>query len=57
MKFTQNNPQPSTFPFNLSTEDRIKFLANIMVDRILEEEKKYKERLKVDPKAKRIYEK
>ncbi len=41
---------------NLSTEERLDLLADIVIDRILEEEKLYKERLKTDPNAKRIFE-
>jgi len=44
------------YPFNLSTEERINILANAIVDRTIEEEKKFNERQKKDPKAKRIYE-
>lgn len=42
---------------DLTVEDRLKIFANMMVDRIIEEEAKFQEKLKTDPKAKRIYEK
>lgn len=40
---------------HLSVEDRLKILANIIIDRAIEEEAAYRERLKTDPHAKRIY--
>ena len=48
--------RPSTPEMRLPTEDRLRIFANIMVDRIIEEEANYKEQLKKDPNAKRIYE-
>ncbi len=41
---------------HLSTNERLQVFANIIVDRIIEEEQIYKEKLKTDRDAKRIYE-
>ena len=48
--------RPSTPEMKLTTEERLDLLANIIIDRIIGEEKLYKERLKTDPNAKRIFE-
>ena len=50
---------PKTRPLSpyahLTKEERLKVFANMIVDRIIEEEELYKERLKTDPNAKRIF--
>jgi len=56
MKPPQNCSTALPIGTNLSVDERLKILANLMVDRILEEETKYRERLKIDPNTKRIYE-
>jgi len=56
MKVRQNSSIALPIGTNLSVNERLKILANLMVDRIIEEEAKYQERLKTDPNAKRIYE-
>jgi hypothetical protein len=56
MKPANNSSTVLPISSNLSTEERLRILANLMVDRIIEEEAKYRERLKTDPNAKRIYE-
>lgn len=40
---------------NLTIEERMDIIANIIIDRTLEEESLYRERLKTDPNAKRIF--
>lgn len=60
MRSKQNIKKENTRPAlpygHLNTEERIKVLANLIIDRVIEEEKLYKERLKTDPNAKRIFE-
>ena len=52
----QNKRRPQTPEMKLSPQERIQYLASLMIDRIIEEEQKYKEKLKTNPNAKRIYE-
>lgn len=42
---------------HLSKDDRLKMFAQMIVDRIIEEEERYQKELKKNPDAKRIYEK
>ena len=56
MKHPQNSSSALPLGTNLSVDERLRILANLMVDRIIQEETKYQERLKTDPRAKRIYE-
>jgi len=51
----KQNPRRG-YPFNLSTEERINIFANLIVDRVIEEEKIFQVRQKKDQHAKRIYE-
>ena len=56
MNISKNSSTVLPIGTNVSVDERLRILANVMIDRIFEEEKKYQERLKTDPRAKRIYE-
>lgn len=55
----RNFTEPKTYSrpkIDLTPEERIRFLANTIIDKIIEEENIYQEKLKANPDAKRIYE-
>lgn len=53
---TRDKRRPPVPEMTLTSEGRLDLLADIVIERILEEEKLYKERLKTDPHAKRVFE-
>ena len=56
MSSSKNNASVLPIGINLSVDERLRILANLIIDRTFEEEAKYQKRLKTDPRAKRIYE-
>lgn len=48
---------PPSAKVQLTDDERLDLFADILIERTIEEEKLYKQRLKTDPNAKRFYEK